>query len=216
MAFWILVLASMIASATLIYFDDGQRTFAASIPLLCLLASLGFTGPLGTKLPSSEANHSLLRFGQIALAATIFLFLSIPWLSHRLFPDGIAAALKPGEAIVFGGRRMTGFLILPDDQELRSEVPSLHISTLRTVVAASGVEQHQGLINPVMPPLPFGLISAPRLDRGGDSGYVFIVPAEVVERREVAAWRFHVKEWQVRPALFGYYFLYVTRAEPLG
>jgi hypothetical protein len=46
----------------------------------------------------------------------------------------------------------------------------------------------QELIHPVTPPLPFGFVFAPRLEKGASSYTEFIVPAEVLERHAVPRW----------------------------
>ena len=118
---------------------------------------------------------------------------------------------------MFGGRRLAGFLVLPNEIPLRKETSSLHLPEFEAIIKHSGVEKYQGLIHPEMPPLPFGFIFAPRLEKHATSVYQFIVPPEVMERRDVQVWRLHVKRWQPESKLPGYgdYWLYVSRAEPL-
>ena len=118
---------------------------------------------------------------------------------------------------MLGGRRLAGFLVLPDEMLLRKETPSLHLSEFEAIIKQSDIETYQGLLHPELPPLPFGLIFAPRLEKDGQSIYKFIVPPEVMERRDVQAWRLHVKRWQPQsiPPGFGDIWLYVTSAEPL-
>jgi hypothetical protein len=92
-------------------------------------------------------------------------------------------------------------------------VTMFDFSTFSQIVDQSNVEQYQGLIHPQAPDVPFAFVSAAALDKR-ISGYLYIVPPEVIERKEVKAWRFKYKEWQRKPSL-GPYWFYVTRAEPL-
>jgi hypothetical protein len=68
----------------------------------------------------------------------------------------------------------------------------------------------------VTPPLPFGFVFAPRLEKGTFSANQFIVPADVIERRDVSAWHFQLKRWEYKPNGYGEFWFYVTKAEPLG
>jgi hypothetical protein len=65
-----------------------------------------------------------------------------------------------------------------------------------------------------LPPLPFGLVFAPRLEKGSVSAFLYIVPPEVVEHREVPSWHFNLKRWGYKPGGYGEYWFYVTKAEP--
>jgi hypothetical protein len=163
----------------------------------------------------------LLRYGKVIMLIVMLLFFSIPWLAHRLSPvesiTGGALAPTPNEAIVFGGRRITGFLIVDDGTPLRHDIPTLHLSDFEEVIKESNIESYQELIHPQRPPVPFGFIFSPRLEQGLPSNHQFIVPPEVLGRREIRAWRFHTEERQKPGPLGGgfFYWLYVTHAEPL-
>jgi hypothetical protein len=107
---------------------------------------------------------------------------------------------------------MVGFFIVPDGAPLRSDVPTLHLSTFARIM--SNMEHWQGLLNPFPPRLPFGFVFAPRLDLPAPSVYQYIVPAEVMLRRDVRVWWFELEDWH-RNRLYGPYWFYVKRAEPL-
>ena len=108
-------------------------------------------------------------FGTALLVAglsyfSLFLGLHIASLRPRaLWERGISA--KTNEAIVLGGRRLAGFLVLPDEMLLRKETPSLHLSEFEAIIKQSNIETYQGLLDPELPPLPFGFIFAPRLEK---------------------------------------------------
>ena len=118
---------------------------------------------------------------------------------------------------------MSGFLVIADDQPLRGDVPSLHLADFDAIITQSGVEQYQDLIHPMLPPLPFGFVFAPRVEKGSNSGLLYIVPAEVVEYREVPAWHFDLKRWgetqNLKPWFdkqddYDDYWIFVTKAKP--
>lgn len=219
LTFWGLVWASIGASASLIYFDDGTRTLAASLPLIALFFSMGMSNPAAAPPRRPLPPSRLSRYGALGLTVTAALFVCVPWMAHRFGSVGetVGGPLlqKPDQAFVFGGPRMAGFLVVADDEPLRSDVPSLHLADFDAIVSRSNMEIYQELIHPVLPPLPFGFIYAPRLEKGVQSLTQFIVPAEVLERPSVPTWRFHLLRWGYKPtAGYGELWFYVTKAEP--
>jgi hypothetical protein len=219
LTFWALVWASIVASSSMLYFDDGPRTLAVSHPLMALFFAIGLSNP-GSE-PSDEAptRPRLSRYGSLGLIVTAALFVCVPWMAHRLSPIGTMGAddltAKQDEAYVFGGRRMSGFLVVDDGMPLRSDVPTVHLADFKALIAQSGVESNQGLLHPVTPTLPFGFVFAPRLETGTLSAFQFIVPANVIERRNIPAWHFWVKPWHhINPNQNNDWWFYVTKAEP--
>lgn len=218
LSFWMLLWVSILASSSLIYFDDGARVLAASHPLIALFFAMGLSNSVSLQgqrpLPSRSS-----RYGWLGLAIAAVLFVCVPWIAHRFSPisamGGNSLVPKQDEAFVFGGRRMSGFLVIEDGLPLRNDVPALHLADFNSIIEQSGVEFYQGLIHPVMPPLPFGFVFAPRLETHYGSASLYIVPPEVIERGDVEAWRLQLKRWDYRPGDYGgEYWFYVTRAEP--
>jgi hypothetical protein len=161
----------------------------------------------------------LSRYGSLGLIATAALFVCIPWVAHRFSPIeamvGDNLLQRQDEVFVFGGRRMSGFLVVDDNIPLRNDVPSLHLADFDAIIQQSSVESYQELIHPVVPPLPFGFVFAPRLEKGSISMFQYIVPAEVVERRDIAAWHFKLMRWGYKPDGYCECWFFVTKAEPL-
>jgi hypothetical protein len=217
LVFWALVWASIAASASFIYADDGQRALAASHPLVAMFLATGMSSP--ALIPATAPSPCRLsRYGWIGIAAAALLFLCVPWMTHRFSAATSVDAVplqKREEAFVFGGRRMSGALVIKDDEPLRNDIASVHLSEFEGILKQSYIETYQELIHPILPPLPFALVFAPRLEKGNQSGTLYIVPPEVVERRDVPAWHFNLKHWGHKPG--GYrdeYWFYVTKAEP--
>ncbi|MCP1750173.1 hypothetical protein [Bradyrhizobium elkanii] len=216
LTFWAILWASIVASSAFIYFDDGARALAASHPMMALFFALGMSGRTGASTDSSSYSPSP-RNGFIGLVVATALLVGFPWAAHRLSSEKIAFAGTPSkqdEALVFGGRRISGFLVVKDDQPLRADVPTVHFADFAAMVAQSGLEYYQGLIHPIAPPLPFGFVFAPRIEKGYGSEPLYIVPPEVVERRDVPAWLFNLKPWGRKDNGAGTYWLYVTKAQP--
>lgn len=185
--FWTLFWLAMLASSALIYMDAGQRAMAASFPLIALFFAMGIGsgGPHRTREVSTSAPVALLVTLAVAVIVT-------PWAIVRPEKTAIGSS---DEMIVAGGSRMTGFLIVSNEDNLRKDVPSIRIGDLKSIVAQSGLERYQGLLQPNAPSVPFGFVFAPRLERGSQSGPAFIVPEEVLLRKDVPAWRFKVIRW---------------------
>jgi len=214
--FWCLVWLSILASSALIYLDDGARTLAVSQPLIALFIAAGMSDPQRT-VGETEPRGRLVAYGASALVIAGLLAVSVPWIAHRLLAPDIAPKQQttgPDEITVAGGAKLSGFLVLADEAPLRADVPTLHVSDFEAVVAQSGVEFYQGLTHPVSPPLPFGFVYALPVGTGTTEPNTFIVPAEVVERRDVQAWRFHVAPWAHKADAPGRYWSLVTKAEP--
>jgi len=218
LTFWTLLWASIVASSSIVYFEDGARALAASHPLIALFFAIGMSNPVSTTRQAPSSSH-FSRCGSLGLIAAAALFVVIPWMAQRFSPIGamVGGGLfqKQDEAFVFGGRRMSGFLVVEDSLPLRRDVPMLHLADFNAIIRQSDVEFYQGLIHPVLPPLPFGFVFSPRLEQETQSQYQYIVPAEVIERRDVPAWHFHLKQWGYKPGGYGEYWFYVTKAEPL-
>jgi hypothetical protein len=217
LTFWLLLWASIILSAAFVYLEDGARIMAASHPLIALFFAAGFTGPALAATDEPDRNR-LTRGGLAILMLAAVLFVGIPWVAHRLSPveevAGARLSAKRGEAFVFGGRRMSGFLVVKDGEPLRNDVATLHLADFEATIKQSGVENYQGLLHPVMPALPFGFVIAPRLEKNIGSYRQFIVPAEVLERRDVPAWHFYLTSWRHKPNDLGEQWFFVTKAEP--
>jgi hypothetical protein len=192
-----------------------------SQPLIALFFAIGF----GNLLPNEieifprRPQLRLWRYGVYCLLLTAVSFACLPWIAHQLYPAEAQVqkllAEQKGGVLVFGGRRMTGFLVIEDGSPLRSDVPTLHLSEFKAIIEQSQVETYQGLVNPVTPPLPFGFVFTPRLERGIPSSVEYIVPAKVIERSDVEAWRFQLGPWDRKPGGQNHYWFYVTNAEPL-
>ena len=219
LSFWALFCASITVSAAIIFMDDGNRTLAASHPLVALLLATGFTNP-SIEQPSVPNVRRLTRCGALGLLLAGILMATIPWIAHRFFfPAAVAAGTSPlrkEDVLVYGGRRMSGFLVVADGMPLRGDIPTVHISSFAEIMARSYIETlYQGLLDPVAPPLPFGFVFAPRVEGGVGSHSLYIVPAEVMERRDVPAWRFKTELWNHKKDVTGNFWVNVTAATPL-
>jgi len=216
-AFWALLLASITASSAIIYYDDGPRTLAASHPLIALFLAIGLGNP---ELPASKAqtDRKLVVYGTSGLIVAAVLLISGPSIAYRLSSthDDQNRELRAGqdEVFVFGGRNMSGFLVVADDAPLRADVATLHFKDFEALVTQSGVEVYQGLVHPVSPPVPFGFLFAAPVKEGAIGPNIFIVPANVMENRSERTWHFRLQPWLHKADAQGRYWFFVTGAEP--
>ncbi len=208
-AFWALLLASITVSSAVIYFDDGTRVLAASHPLMALFLAMGL-GSQQLAALRKDLEAKLVQIGSFGLIVAAAILLAVPWISYRLSPldKDQLLSLHSGQndAFVWGGREMSGFLIVSDEVPLRADIPSLHFSEFQAIVNQSGMEQYFAVLHPTAPATPFGFVFTPRLDivRSG----IFIVPAAVPERPDVSMWHFEMTGSSPDSGDIG---LYVTR-----
>jgi hypothetical protein len=207
-SFWALLWASVVASSALVYFDDGARVLAASHPLIALFLAMGLVNPGISAIGTQKHEHRFVcGFGVLGLALAALLFVTVPWAAHYLYGYQHTLDLKPtaNEAYAYGGREMSGLLVVPDGEPLRAKVASVHFSDFEVLLRDANV--YESILGPPAPVPPFGLAFAPRLERGALDSDVFLVPPEVLERRDVAIWRFRLDLSRGRAE--------VTSAEPV-
>ena len=110
LTFWALLWASILASSAVIYFDDGNRAFAATQPMIALFFALGLSIRKTQSLQRS-AHARPARSGVLVLLVAAIFFICLPWVTHRFASNDTLAnkapSVKPNEAVVFGGRQMS-------------------------------------------------------------------------------------------------------------
>ena len=115
-----------------------------------------------------------------------------------------------------GRQRLTGFLVIADSEAIRHDVPTLHLSELRTALTGrvvdgvGGLEAFTGPIS--LPPPPFAIFSTANLEAGKSSEMVFVAPPAMIERRSVPAWRAYASPLRGEA---GAYVTLIRRAEPI-
>ena len=110
--FWALFWLSTVASAAIVYFDDGGRVLAVSYVFISLFFALGFSSPTASSASDKRSLRKLNFFGISFFAFIALLFFGIPWLAFTLSPTRhlvVNQSSLPGhEAAVLGGRRISG------------------------------------------------------------------------------------------------------------
>ena len=219
--FWLLLVLGTVTSAAFVYVDDGRRVLVASYPLLAVGFTMGLVGPRRCRAVAGERytrfhampteNAWSLATAAVVLTCSIVLPALAIHLAHSI--PTVSIVERQGEHVVFGGRRLSGFIVTADDVPTSFSVPTITLSDFRAIVKHSNIEAYQGLLTPEAPPVPFGLVAGESIERGVRSGFLYIVPEDVVRRCDVALWRFSVSDWQLKPGNPTYWY-FVTHAEP--
>jgi hypothetical protein len=197
-AFWVLLFLSSAMSAAIILADDGWRTLHVTNALIACFFAAGFSAP-SVLAPRSAAPPLRWQLGAGAIALAAVLFVVGPSASRALM-SGEASKYRAtgnaqtGESIVPGGRFITGFQVIPDGSSRPLHVPTLFVSEFTKLARMTDIESDFGpFIDLAVRHVPFTLIVTGRFDNANQSN-IFIAPITVLERRDIAVWRFQVRQ----------------------
>jgi hypothetical protein len=197
-AFWTLVILSSAMSAAVILADDGWRTMHVTNALIACLAAAGFSAPT-VRTPRVAAPPLRWQLGAGAIAVAAVLFVVGPTASRALMSGEASKYRSTGnvrtdESIVPGGRFITGFQVIPDGSSRPLHVPTLFVSEFTKLAHMINIESDFGpFIDLAVRRVPFALVVTGRFDNANQSN-IFIAPVTVLERQDVAAWRFQVRQ----------------------
>ncbi len=196
--FWILLFLSSAMSAAIILADDGWRALHVTNALIACFLAAGFSAP-SVLAPRSTAPPLRWQLGAGAIAVAAVLFVVGPTASRTLM-SGEASKYRPtgnartDESIVPGGRFITGFQVIPDGSSRPLHVPTLFVSEFTKLAHMINIESDFGpFIDLAVRRVPFALVVTGRFDNANQSN-IFIAPVTVLERRDIAAWRFQVRQ----------------------
>jgi hypothetical protein len=196
--FWILLFLSSAMSAAIILADDGWRALHVTNALIACFLAAGFSAP-SVLAPRSTAPPLRWQLGAGAIAVAAVLFVVGPTASRTLM-SGEASKYRPtgnartDESIVPGGRFITGFQVIPDGSSRPLHVPTLFVSEFTKLAHMIDIESDFGpFIDLAVRRVPFALVVTGRFDNANQSN-IFIAPITVLERRDIATWRFQVRQ----------------------
>jgi hypothetical protein len=190
---WTLLTVSIIFSAAVILSDDGWRVLSATHPLIACFVALGFSAP-GVVILNRFPLHWRWQSGAALVAITAGVFLVIPVLSNglarrELAPHAGFVSAAPNEHVVAGGKKITGFIVIPDGTSPPVATASLPLSEFKKLIQYTRLENEFGpFLEIVGREVPFAFVAAPRLDSKSYWSF-YIAPPAVLEQREVWAWR---------------------------
>lgn len=195
LSFWLFMWLGLLTSAPLIIFADGWRALSSVLPIAAVFFASGFATRVDRPASVVAEGNRTSNVALASLLLTMSLWIVIPGLAHWLDPLGIRAfktvPMKPGERIVVGSRYMAGFVVVPDDGSVPTDVPAMRRLDFKTAFNYSGNETYQHLTLPA-PSIPFAFVAAPNAD--GSPGNLFLAPPEVLSRRDVRGWRFSLDD----------------------
>jgi hypothetical protein len=199
---WLALAISIPTSAAVVLGDDGWRVLYATHVFIACFFALGFAAPGVVTIPNSMVHAWSWQEGAAVIAVTIALFIAVPEVSRVLAMREVVA--RPSfeqptnnnkEQIVLGGRRLTGFLVIPDAEPRPFAVPAIHLSQFVELVRMTRLEDEFGpFLQDVVGRTPFALVVGGRLDAENQSN-IYIAPPIVLEQRDAWAWRFTLRVW---------------------
>ena len=192
--FWILMFASMAASAAIIFRDEGSRTFAVTWPLIALFFALGCTSP--GSLPSGQVKPALSFRGGVALASAIVGLVLLSPAVTRIWPGRYLQALSrlaaPVDAhqVILYGPTLTGFVVISDDTPLPKGVAALHSTEFAHIIQNIGIERDLGeFLDEALKRIPFAFVTAVPINPAYNE-HIYLAPAEMLTSVPAAnAWR---------------------------
>jgi hypothetical protein len=195
--FWLAIIASTSLSAAIIFADDGWRAlYVTHIFLGCLLAFAFVTPSRAVPAEAQAEPRARWRWAPPALVvgAVAGLFLLVPMMTRAQAAGEArklhAAAPLPGERIVWGGPRLSGFIVVPDGAPRPTSAPTLSFAEFKTLFDWLGSELGP-LDDDVRARAPFALVYGQNVADG--VGDAYMVPVSVLERPGVRSWRFRLE-----------------------
>ena len=197
--FWTLMLASMAASAAIIFADDGWRVFFTTWPYVALLVSLGFASPGTVRIPVRASNAISLRSGTAAVASLIALTVIGPATARLIYnPDLRALAQESANAsnasseqALLLGRTLTGFAVIPDAEPFPLIIPAMHVSDFRAMMVKIEFDRDYGqFLDAAIKTVPFAFVSAARLnDAVNQPQQIYVAPVRFLSEPNAVVWR---------------------------
>jgi len=197
-SFWIALFVSVIMSAAIIYADDGWRALHVTHVFAACFWSLAFAVPGVMTSRNLAASPWRWQSGAALITVMAAIFLVVPVLAREMARRELAAhpsfrSLQANEVVVLGGRRVSGFLVVPDDEVLPTSVPALRISEFVRVVHLTALDPEVGSFSrDVIGKTPFAFVFAPALSIGFSNLYV--VSPRLLSEPDVWAWRIKIRE----------------------
>lgn len=197
--FWVLAAIGFASSVGIVFATDGWRTLYATHPLIVLFLVIGLHSGEQSKAPSLNGRAAAAFFGIDAIS-----LIAAPFALH-VFMDHPPTAY-------YSGRAVTGFVVVPDGAPTPA-VPYLTATEFARTIAAAKLESDWGeFVTPTIEAAPVAVFWTAQIGLGRQNTTVYIGPADILSRPNVAAWRFKFKEpdWEKPNAPLGV----VESAEP--
>jgi hypothetical protein len=191
--FWILIFASMIASAAIIFRDDGWRTMTVTWPLVALFLALGCKSPRTVRLHHLKPTFSF-RSGVLLISTVVALVLLTPAVT-RIWPgrelqnlSKLGSSGNAQQAVLYGPM-LTGFLVIPDDTSLPKATPALHETDFVNLIQNIGIERDFGrFLDVALEQVPFAFVTAGTITHPNEE-QIYLAPTRILSSGPAKAWQ---------------------------
>jgi hypothetical protein len=164
-AFWIFGLTGIVASAVLVLQDDGRRTLLVSHVYVILLIACAC---------SRQATFSgcwplPIRWCVGATVAALLILGAVPAVSYLTFQKGLpplqTLVAPPGSETILAGRRLTGFLVVPDKTpQTPIWPPAMTFSTFKHLITSVFGAELGPFLQGITGEAPFAFVSGLVID----------------------------------------------------
>jgi hypothetical protein len=191
--FWLSVFVSAALSAAIIL-KEGRRAMLVTDVLMVWFLALGFTAPTVITLRDNLVRRRRWQTGAAVLVLIAGMFILAPAFSHALIERELALHGPVGPPtenvhILAGGKRISGFLVIPDEADGDCSVPALRWRKFVELIQMIGLEAEFGaFLKDLAGKSPFAFITGVRFDVGNQQ-LVYIAPSKLIEERDALAWR---------------------------
>jgi hypothetical protein len=189
--FWAGSLTAIVASAAIIYADDGWRALHVSHVYVALLIACGFAVRRRPEISVRDVNPTV---GASAIAVVILFMIAVPALAHWAFRRELASHTLPtpraDQQIMLGGHRFSGLLVFPDDQVAPTDTPSMKYSEFARMVNTTRVNGEPGIglfLDRLDHTKPFAFVNGAIINAGSDD-IKFVAPPHMLTNRAAWAW----------------------------
>ncbi|MDQ8728339.1 hypothetical protein [Bradyrhizobium sp. LHD-71] len=195
--FLLTLLASVVLSSAFVFRDDGGRVLTVTHVFIAMMLALGLSTPM---MPSANLPRPVVRWQNAALGLSVIviLLLVVPLGARLLLGAGekeIAIQNEHSQGnvhLVLPTPALTGFVVQPEQTDLRQDIPSMHVSTLEAIFRQTGIEKDLGpYIADIVERLPVALVYGVRID-APNSINQYIVSADVLKAAAVRVWKFEL------------------------
>ena len=165
---WAGVFLAIVASAAIIMKDNGWRALHVTHALTVAFLAFAFTAP---GILTVRAAALSVRRWSIALACGVLMLIAAPKALQAIHARDLACCPKPAASDtllhVFGGRRLTGLLIVPEGTPRSPAVPSIPVGDFERIFRATMAKDADldGVMTTVRQRAPVAFVYAQPLSR---------------------------------------------------
>jgi hypothetical protein len=199
LAFWALVFSSMIASASIIFHDDGWRTMTVTWPLVALFLATGCTSPRTITFGHHLRPLLSARGGAVLISGAIALMLVAPavtriWPGRELQNLAKSASTASDKQAILFGRMVNGFLVVPDNVPLPASAPALHVTDFARLIRSVELEKdgRGPFLDFAMRQIPFAFVFGGRINAPAELlevEQIYLAPSEILTGGRASAWQ---------------------------